>query len=199
MTDPPLKQGCKLHDPPPSIKTWVFGFLLIIQFKFSLPADVLWGSCVTHSFIIIIISPGEANSNFQKPKKKEQKRKRLDKGYPQTFIENLLSQIKFTKRESKFLKQNNKEEKVILPFVTQYQPSVSTIKEVEWKSEILYKTNHNFKKFLKTHLSFPYKKGKSLKHMLVRAKKRLTKGFTPVWMCGLSPLAFSHTTGLWVF
>ena len=33
------------------------------------------------------------------------------------------------KRESKLLKQNNKEEKEILPFVTQYQPSVSTMKE----------------------------------------------------------------------
>ena len=33
------------------------------------------------------------------------------------------------KRESKLLKQNSKEEKEILPFVTQYQPSVSTIKE----------------------------------------------------------------------
>ena len=33
------------------------------------------------------------------------------------------------KRESNFLKQNNKEEKEILPFVTKYQPSVSTIKE----------------------------------------------------------------------
>ena len=36
---------------------------------------------------------------------------------------------KILKRESKLLKQNNKEEKEILPFVTQYQPSVSTIKE----------------------------------------------------------------------
>ena len=33
------------------------------------------------------------------------------------------------KRESKLLKQNNKEEKEILPFVTQHQPSVCTIKE----------------------------------------------------------------------
>ena len=95
MTDPPRKQGWKLHDPPPSIKTWVFGFLLLIQFKF------------------------------------KKKKKRLDKGYPQTFIKNLLSEIKFTKRESKLLKQNNKEGKEILPFVTQYQPSLSTIKEVE--------------------------------------------------------------------
>ena len=36
---------------------------------------------------------------------------------------------KIHQRESKLLKQNNKEEKEILPFVTQYQPSVSTIKE----------------------------------------------------------------------
>ena len=36
---------------------------------------------------------------------------------------------KIHKRESKLLKQNNKEEKVILPFVTEYQPSMSTIKE----------------------------------------------------------------------
>ena len=36
---------------------------------------------------------------------------------------------KIHKRESKLLKQNNNKEKEILPFVTQYQPSVSTIKE----------------------------------------------------------------------
>ena len=53
----------------------------------------------------------------------------MDRGYPQTLIENLPSEIKFTERESKLLKQNNKEEKEILPFVTQDQPSVSTIKD----------------------------------------------------------------------
>ena len=54
----------------------------------------------------------------------------IDRGYSQTMIENLLSDIKFTERESALLKHNNKEEKEILPFVTQYQPSVSTLKEV---------------------------------------------------------------------
>ena len=44
----------------------------------------------------------------------------MDRGYPQTLIENLLSEIKFN---------NNKEEKEILLFVTQYQPSVTTVKE----------------------------------------------------------------------
>ena len=57
------------------------------------------------------------------------KRSLIDSGYAQTLRENLLSEIKFTERKSKLLKQNNKEEKEILPFVAQYQPSVSTIKE----------------------------------------------------------------------
>ena len=49
------------------------------------------------------------------------------------MIENLLSDIKFTKRESALLKHNNIEEREILPFVTQYKPSVSTLKEVLMK------------------------------------------------------------------
>ena len=57
------------------------------------------------------------------------KKRLMDRGYPQTLIENLLSEIKFTLRGPKLLKQNNKEEKEILSFVTQYQPSVSTIEE----------------------------------------------------------------------
>ena len=36
------------------------------------------------------------------------------------MIENLLSDIKFTERESALLKHNNKEEKEILRFVTQF-------------------------------------------------------------------------------
>ena len=41
-------------------------------------------------------------------------RKRLiDRGYPQTMIENLLSHIKFTERESVLLKQNNEKQKNI--------------------------------------------------------------------------------------
>ena len=39
------------------------------------------------------------------------------------MMENLLSDIKFTEREVALLKHNNKEEKEISPFVTQYQPS----------------------------------------------------------------------------
>ena len=37
----------------------------------------------------------------------------MDRGYPQTLIENLPSEIKFTERKTKLLKQNNMEEKEI--------------------------------------------------------------------------------------
>ena len=110
----------------------------------------------------------------------------MDRGYPQTLIENLLSEIKIYKRESKLLKQNNKEEKEILQVPTlsvYYKGSLNN------KNGILYKTNHNFNKFLKNHQSFPYKKGKSLEDVLIRAKKKVNKGFhacidvRPVTLC----------------
>ena len=58
----------------------------------------------------------------------------------------------------------------MLPFMTQYQPSVSPIKD-------------SFAKVLKNHQSFPYKKGKSLKDMLLRAG-------IDVWP--ITPCIFSH-------
>ena len=53
----------------------------------------------------------------------------MDGDYPQSLIENLLSELINSSKLSKLIKQNNKEEKEILPSLTQYQPSVSTIKE----------------------------------------------------------------------
>ena len=91
---------------------------------------------------------------------------------------------KIHKRESKLLKQDKKEEKEILQVPTL---SVYYKGSLNKKNGILYKTNHNFNKFLKNHQSFPYKKGKSLKDMLVRAKKKkVNRGF-------------HARIGLWVF
>ena len=67
------------------------------------------------------------------------KKRLIDRGYPQTIIENLLLDIKFTERDSALLKHNNKEEKEILPFVIQYQPSASTLKEFLMKNWNLIK------------------------------------------------------------
>ena len=45
----------------------------------------------------------------------------------------MLLEVKLTERKAALLKQNNKEEKEILPFVAQYQPLVSLIKEALMK------------------------------------------------------------------
>ena len=53
----------------------------------------------------------------------------LARGYPKSLIKTLLSDIKFTERESA-LKQKSESHKEILPFVTQYHPSVPKRKQI---------------------------------------------------------------------
>ena len=59
------------------------------------------------------------------------KRHVRDRGYPRNLVEKLLSEIKFTRRCS-VLKGKNKTQKDILPFVTQYRPSVKQALLTKW-------------------------------------------------------------------
>ena len=98
---------------------------------------------------------------------------------------------KIHKNESKLLKQNLQGGKRSIA-ICDTIPTVSVYYKgsLNNKNGILYKTNHNLNKFLKNHQSFPYKKGKSLKDMLVRAKKKVNEGSRderPVTRC-----IFSH-------
>ena len=97
------------------------------------------------------------------------KKRLIARGYPQTLIENLLSDIKFTERENALLK-HNKEKREVLPFVTQNQPSVSTWKEVLMEKWNLIQSQPLLRQILKKPPIISYKKGKSLIDMLVRAK-----------------------------
>ena len=110
------------------------------------------------------------HKNVFKASKSNFKERLIDRGYPQTMIEDLLSGTKFIERESALLKHNNKEEKEILPFVTQYQPSVSTLKEVLMKKWNLIQNQPLLRQIFKEPPIISNKKGKSLKDMLVRAK-----------------------------
>ena len=82
----------------------------------------------------------------------------MDRGYQHSLTSKLLSEISKLKThrnwKSSLLKQNRKEERDMLSFVTQYQP-LSTIKE---KVESSYKTIHYFATFLENHLLFPTRK-----------------------------------------
>ena len=57
----------------------------------------------------------------------------MDRGRPHNFEIKIAIRSKTQRRKAALLKQNNKEEKEILPFVTQYKPLVSIIKEALMK------------------------------------------------------------------
>ena len=59
----------------------------------------------------------------------------LQKGYPENWIQKTLSEVKFEDRKLALQQRKNKKNKLILPFVTQYQPSVPNLKQIlmkEW-------------------------------------------------------------------
>ena len=68
----------------------------------------------------------------------------MNRGYQHSVTEKLLSEINKTHRnwKSSLLKQNSKEEKEMLSFVTQYQPLVPLVSTIKEKVESSYKTNH---------------------------------------------------------
>ena len=61
----------------------------------------------------------------------------MDRGWPHNFERKIAIRSKTHRRKAALLKQNNKEEKEILPFVTQYKPLVSIIKEALMKKRNL--------------------------------------------------------------
>ena len=57
------------------------------------------------------------------------KKQLQERGYPESFIQNTLSEVNFEDRKLA-LQQKRRENKRILPFVTQYQPSVPNLKQI---------------------------------------------------------------------
>ena len=97
------------------------------------------------------------------------KRHLWDRGYPRNLVEKLLSEIKFTRRCS-VLERKNKTQKDILPFVIQYRPTVSNLKQTLLTKWHLIQNQPLLCQIFKEATIFSYKKGKSLRDLLVRAK-----------------------------
>ena len=124
--------------------------------------------CWRHSFQLYNGSDSDCTAWFIK----RLKTKSTSKKWLQNFIcaSAVTMGTKFTTISLNPLQHNNKEEKEILPFVTQYQPSVSTLKEVLMKNWNLIQNQPLLRQIFKEPPIISYKKGKSLKDMLVRAK-----------------------------
>ena len=119
----------------------------------------------------------------------------LARGYPCNLIERTLSEIKFTERDLA-LKQDNKNKQEILPFVTQYEPSVPNIKKILIKNWHIIQNQPRLREIFKEPPITSFRKGKSLKVMLVRAKLlKVFKCFTPVENCAACQPLLLPTVG----
>ena len=91
------------------------------------------------------------------------------RGYPNNLIDKTLSQVKFSHRK-KALKDNTRVQKEILPFVTQYNPSVTNLKHILMEKWHLIESQPKLKEMFKEPPIISYKRGISLRDILVRAK-----------------------------
>ena len=89
--------------------------------------------------------------------------------YPEDLINTTLSEVNFKDRKLA-LQQKPKTNLRILPFVTQYQPSVPNLKQILMKNWHLIEQQPLLSEIYKKPPLVSYKRGRSLKDILVRAK-----------------------------
>ena len=93
----------------------------------------------------------------------------LQRGYPEDLINTTLSEVNFKDRKLA-LQQKPKTNQRILPFVTQYQPSVLNLKQIHIKNSHLIEQQPLLSEIYKEPPLVSYKRGRLLKDILVRAK-----------------------------
>ena len=93
----------------------------------------------------------------------------ISRGYPEKMIQKTLSEVNFNNRQSA-LQQKTKSNKQILPFVTTYHPSVHNLKNIIMLNWDLIQNQPLLNSIFKDPPIISYKRGKSLKDTLVRAK-----------------------------
>ena len=80
------------------------------------------------------------------------------RGYPNNLIDKTLSEVKFSDRK-KALKDNTRVQKEILPFVTQYNPSVPNLKHILMEKWHLIESQPKLKEMFKEPPIISYKRG----------------------------------------
>jgi len=93
-----------------------------------------------------------------------------NRGYPAATVEKHLSEVKFSERKTSLTNKNRTAQKKILPFVTQYHPALLAIKETLMGKGHLIHNQPQLRNIVKEPPLLSYRKGKSLKDTLVKAK-----------------------------
>ena len=91
------------------------------------------------------------------------------RGYPSNLVAKILSGVDFAERKNT-LTQKQRALKKILPFVTKFQPSLPCLKNILIDKWHLIQNQPLLREIYKEPPLICYRKGKSLKDMLVKAK-----------------------------
>ena len=91
------------------------------------------------------------------------------RGYPNNLVDKILSEVKFAERKNA-LTQKQKAHKNVLAFVTQFHPSLPCLKNMLVEKWHLIQNQPLLREVYKEPPLISYRKGKSLKDMLVKAK-----------------------------
>ena len=110
-----------------------------------------------------------SDSYVQIPRKQNSRRPEA-RGYPKNLIDGTLSEVKFSGRSSALRKQTKKIHERIMPFVTTYHPAVKNLKQLLMQEWSLIQNQPLLKNIFKIPPIISYRRGKSLKDMLVRAE-----------------------------
>ena len=91
----------------------------------------------------------------------------ISRGYPNSLVDKILNEVNFADRKNA-LTQKQKAQKKILPFVTQFQPSLPCLKNILMDKWHLIQNQPLLREICKEPPLISYRKGKSLKDMLVK-------------------------------
>ena len=93
----------------------------------------------------------------------------IERGYPEKLTRETLSEVKSESRKEA-LTQKQKQNKRILPFVTQYYRSVPNLKQILMKNRHFIEQQPRLNEIFREPPIVSYKRGRSLKDILVKAK-----------------------------
>ena len=94
----------------------------------------------------------------------------LVRGYPDYLVNKVLAEVKFTNRRSAHEQKPQRVQSGLMPFVTQYNPSVPNLKNILMSKWHLIENQPLLREIYREPPFISYRKGKSLKDILVRAK-----------------------------
>ena len=109
-----------------------------------------------------------------KKNKREFEERICQRGYPVKLVQKILSEVQFSDRQEA-LRNKTKQTKEILPFVTTFNPASPNLKKILMKRWHIIQQQPRLKEIFNQPPIVSYRKEKSLKDVLVRAKIPLTK------------------------